>query len=185
MMSDIHISTEDGENTRSRIDNLLKNMDKNGIDMAVVFPFAAGLKKQKKFVGIIKPNLGRFIPLAFINPKDCDAKEQLIYCLDELKFKGMKLHPWFGDFRLDDIELLRPVMEVLDERGLYAVIHCTSDDDWMHPLMFERLGMAFPNVTIQMAHMGEVMAREDFGDDGSMKKIMGENFSRVCNRKAK
>ena len=51
-------------------------------------------------------------------------------------------------------------MEICDERKLLAVIHCTSDDDRMHPLMFYRLGESFPNAIIQMAHMGEVMSGE-------------------------
>ncbi len=156
----VHVSTTEEENPRAKIENIVKSMDKNKIDKAVVFPFSNGIEKQKKLAELIKPYQKRFIPLAFINPKDADAREQLLYCLDKLGFYGAKMHPWFGNFRLDDIELLRPIMEVLNERRLYTVIHCTSDDDRMHPLMFERLAMEFPNVIIQMAHMGEVMAGE-------------------------
>lgn len=156
----VHIATDKDENPRSRVENIIKSMNKNGIDKAVVFPFGAGLIKQAAMAEAIRPYADRFIPLAFINPNDKDAKDQLLYCLDTLGFKGMKLHPWFGNFRLDDIELLRPVMEILNERHLYTVIHCTSDDDRMHPLMFERLGLEFPDIIIQMAHMGEVMAGE-------------------------
>lgn len=156
----VHISTKDSEFPRAKVERVIEEMDRNGIDKAVVFPFGSGFEKQIKFSEIIKPYRNRLLPLAFINPKDADAKEQLVYCLDELGFIGMKMHPWFGDFRLDDIDLLRPVMEELNRRHSYTVIHCTSDDDRMHPLMFERLGIEFPNVTIQMAHMGEVMAGE-------------------------
>lgn len=108
----------------------------------------------------IKPYGKKFYPLAFIDPKSPSAKEDLLYCLDELGFHGMKLHPWFGNFSLANIDLLRPLFEILDERKLYTVIHCTSEDYRVHPVMFERLGNEFPNVTIQMAHMGEVMAGE-------------------------
>lgn len=156
----VHIATEPGEPARARVQNLIKSMDQNGIDRAVVFPFGSGLRKQEAMAEAIRPHADRLIPLGFVNPKDEDAADQLLYCLDTLGFRGMKLHPWFGDFRLDDIELLRPVMEILNDRKLYTVIHCTSDDDRMHPLMFERLGREFPDVIIQMAHMGEVMAGE-------------------------
>ena len=156
----VHIATNEQENPRARVENVIRKMDENGIDKVVCFPFSAGLKKQKKMAELIKPYGDRFIPLAFINPNDADAKEQLLYCLDELGFKGMKLHPWFGNFSLSNIELLRPTMEVLNDRGMYTVIHCTSDDARMHPIMFEKLGLEFPNVIIQMAHMGEVMAGE-------------------------
>lgn len=132
----------------------------NGIDLVVCFPFSAGIEKQKKLSELIAPYPGRFMQLAFINPNDPDAKEQLLYCLDELGCKGMKLHPWFGNFSLANIELLRPLMEVLEERRLYTVVHCTSEDYRVHPVMFERLGLEFPHVIIQMAHMGEVMAGE-------------------------
>lgn len=156
----VHIATNEKENPRARIENVVKNMDANHIDMVVCFPFSAGLEKQKKLAELIQPYPGRFMQLAFINPNDPDAKEQLLYCLDELGCKGMKLHPWFGNFSLANIELLRPLMEILNERHLYVVIHCTSEDYRVHPVMFERLGLEFPNVIIQMAHMGEVMAGE-------------------------
>ena len=156
----VHIATNENENPRARVENVLKKMDENGIDKVVCFPFSAGLEKQKKLTELIAPNKDRFIQLAFINPNDADAREQLLYCLDELGCKGVKLHPWFGNFSVANIELLRPLFEILDERKLYAVIHCTSEDYRVHPIMFERLGRTFPNVTIQMAHMGEVMAGE-------------------------
>ena len=156
----VHIATEEEENPRARVENVIAAMDKNGIDKAVCFPFAAGLEKQKKMAELIRPYPDRFIPLAFVNPSDAEAREQLLYCLDELGFWGMKLHPWFGNFSLANIGLLRPLFEILDERKLYTVIHCTSEDYRVHQVMFERLGNDFPNETIQMAHMGEVMAGE-------------------------
>ena len=156
----VHVAAEENENPRARVENIIRKMDENGIDKVVCFPFSAGLHKQKKLAELIRPYPGRFIPLAFINPNDADARKQLLYCLDELGFRGMKLHPWFGNFSLANIELLRPLFEILDERKLYTVIHCTSEDYRVHPVMFERLGRDFPNVTIQMAHMGEVMAGE-------------------------
>lgn len=156
----VHIATEEGENPRARVENVIRKMDENGIDKAVCFPFSAGLEKQKRMAEEIRPYRDRFIPLAFINPNDPDAREQLLYCLDQLGFRGMKLHPWFGNFSLANIELLRPLFDILNERRLYTVIHCTSEDYRVHPVMFERLGREFPQVIIQMAHMGEVMAGE-------------------------
>lgn len=50
--------------------------------------------------------------------------------------------------------------EAAQGRHLYVVIHCTSEDYRVHPIMFERLGKEFSEVIIQMAHMGEVMAGE-------------------------
>lgn len=156
----VHIATNEQENPRARIENVVKKMDENHIDKVVCFPFSSGIEKQKKLAELIKAYPGRFIQLAFINPNDSDAREQLVYCLDELGCKGMKIHPWFGNFSLANIELLRPLFEILDERKLYCVVHCTSEDYRVHPIMFERLGNTFPNVIIQMAHMGEVMAGE-------------------------
>lgn len=156
----VHIATDEHENERARVERVIAKMDSNRIGKVVCFPFAAGLDKQKRMAELIAPYEGRFIPLAFINPNDADAREQLLYCLDELGFWGMKLHPWFGNFSLANVELLRPLFDILNERKLYTVIHCTSEDYRVHPVMFERLGNEFPDVTIQMAHMGEVMAGE-------------------------
>lgn len=156
----VHIKTDEEGFDRSDVNNVIKKMDENGIDKVVCFTFASGLEKQKKLAKVIEPYADRFIPIAFINPNDIDAKEQLVYCLDKLNFNGVKLHPWFSNFSVANIELLRPLFEILNERHLYSVIHCTSEDYRVHPIMFERLGNEFPNVTIQMAHMGEVMAGE-------------------------
>ena len=41
----VHIATEEEENPRARVENVITAMDKNGIDKAVCFPFAAGLEK--------------------------------------------------------------------------------------------------------------------------------------------
>ena len=161
----VHISTAGegeatapGEDTqRANVEMVVKKMDKNGIDLSVCFPFAPGIERQKSMYRLIEPYKGRFMPLAYINPNDTDARNQLMYCLDELDFKGMKIHPWFANFSVADIPLLRPLFEILDERSLYCIVHCTSEDFRMHPVMFERLGNEFPNVTIQMAHMGEIM----------------------------
>ncbi|MGL5435660.1 MAG: amidohydrolase family protein [Lachnospiraceae bacterium] len=156
----VHIATNEQENERARVENVIAKMDNNNIDKVVCFPFSSGLEKQKKMAELIAPYEGRFIPLAFINPNDADAREQLLYCLDELGFWGVKMHPWFSNFSVANIELLRPLFDILNERKLYAVIHCTSEDYRVHPVMFERLGNEFPDVIIQMAHMGEVMAGE-------------------------
>lgn len=156
----VHIKTDEEGFERSEITTVVKKMDASGIDKVVCFTLASGFEKQKKLAELIKPYADRFIPIAFINPNDSDAKDQLLYCLDELKFNGIKLHPWFSNFSVANIELLRSLFEILDERNLYAVIHCTSEDYRVHPVMFERLGNEFPHVIIQMAHMGEVMAGE-------------------------
>lgn len=50
------------------------------------------------------------------------------------------------------------IFDILEERKSYTVIHCASENFRNYPSMFERLGNCFPNVLIQMAHMGEVMS---------------------------
>lgn len=156
----VHVAVNDNENQRACIVNIVSKMKKNKIDRAVCFTFQPGLDDQKKLAEAVKPYKDRFMPLAYINPNDKDAKEQLLYCLDELHFNGMKLHPWFANFSIANIPLLRPLFEILDERKSYCVIHCTSEDFRMSPVFFEPLAKAFPNVIIQMAHMAEPMGGE-------------------------
>ena len=45
----VHIATDERENPRARVENVIRNMDANGIDMAVCFPFSAGAEKQFSF----------------------------------------------------------------------------------------------------------------------------------------
>lgn len=154
----VHIAVNEGEHLMSRPENVIKEMDKNGIDKIVCFTFNPGLEDQKKLAKAIAPYRDRMIPLAYVGPRDKDCAEQLRYCLDELGFQGAKLHPYISNFVVADVKLLTPIFSILEERHSYAVIHCASEDFRNHPTMFERLGNAFPHVLIQMAHMGEVMS---------------------------
>lgn len=154
----VHIAVNDGENPMSRPENVIRAMDENGIDKIVCFTFGTGLDKQKRLAEAIAPYRDRMIPLAFVGPREKDCADQLVYCLDELGFQGVKLHPYISNFCVADIVMLSPIFEVLEARASYAVIHCASEDFRNHPSMFERLGRCYPNVLIQMAHMGEVMS---------------------------
>ena len=154
----VHISVKEGENPMSRPEAVLKSMDENGIDKIVCFTYGTGLDDQKRLAEGVAPYRDRMIPLAYVGPRDRDCAEQLLYCLDELNFQGAKLHPYVSNFCVADVVMLRPIFDILEERRSYAVIHCASEDFRNHPSMFERLGNCFPNVLIQMAHMGEVMS---------------------------
>ncbi|MGI6230909.1 MAG: amidohydrolase family protein [Tractidigestivibacter sp.] len=154
----VHIAVNEGENPMSKPENVIRSMDKNGIDKIVCFTFRPGLDNQRRLAEVIEPYRDRMIPLAFVGPRDSDCAEQLTYCLDVLGFQGAKLHPYISNFVVADIKLLSPIFSILEERSSYAVIHCASEDFRNHPTMFERLGNCFPHVLIQMAHMGEVMS---------------------------
>ncbi|HIX68562.1 MAG TPA: amidohydrolase family protein [Candidatus Anaerostipes excrementavium] len=154
----VHIAVKEGENPMARPENVIRSMDENGIDKIVCFTFGTGLDDQKRLAEAVAPYRDRMIPLAYVGPREKDCDEQLLYCLDELDFQGVKLHPYVSNFCVADVVMLRPIFEILEERKSYAVIHCASEDFRNHPSMFERLGNCFPHVLIQMAHMGEVMS---------------------------
>lgn len=154
----VHIAINEWENPASRPENVLRSMDENGIDKIVCFGFGTGLEDQKRFAEVVAPYRDRMIPLAYISPREKNCGYQTQYCLEELGFQGVKLHPYISNFCVADINLLRPIMEILDDKKSYTVIHCASEDFRNHPTMFEPLGRTFPNVLIQMAHMGEVMS---------------------------
>lgn len=154
----VHIAVNEGENPMSKPENVIRSMDENGIDKIVCFTFGTGLDDQKRLAEAIAPYRDRMIPLGYVGPRDKDCAEQTRYCLEELGFQGLKLHPYVSNFCVADVVMLRPIFEILDDKRSYAVIHCASEDFRSHPSMFERLGNCFPNVLIQMAHMGEVMS---------------------------
>lgn len=154
----VHIAVKEDENPMSKPENVIRAMDENGIDKIVCFTFGTGLDDQKRLAEAIAPYRDRMIPLGYVGPREKDCAEQTRYCLEELGFQGLKLHPYVSNFCVADIVMLRPIFEILEDKRSYAVIHCASEDFRNHPSMFERLGNSFPNVLIQMAHMGEVMS---------------------------
>ena len=121
---------EDEGGVKARLDgkisSLLASMDKCGIEKSVICNIAT---KPAQFDSILqwckKIGTERIIPFPSFHPYDPDFKDRI----DEIKregFKGIKFHPYYQNFTIDE-EKLFPVYKKISDENLILVMHTGFD----------------------------------------------------------
>jgi uncharacterized protein len=164
-------------NTKAFLDgtlaSLLGSMASNQIDCAVVCSIAT---KPDQFAPIL--NWSRqiashqIVPLPSIHPRGPDpvGKARLVA---QAGLPGIKLHPYYQDFQLDDPSLFH-FFRVLEHMGLLVVCHTGFDmafprDRKADPVRIVRLLDKVPNLKLVSTHTG---AWEDW--DEVERHILGK-----------
>ncbi|MHC4772249.1 MAG: amidohydrolase family protein [Planctomycetota bacterium] len=107
-------------NLDGKVSSLVASMDAEGIEMAVLCSIAT---KPSQFDPIFRWSQeiasDRIIPLASVHPKDPDAVKH-IHQVAKAGLKGLKMHPYYQDFYLDDPQLY-PLFEAIQSEGLKQI----------------------------------------------------------------
>ena len=92
--------------------------------------------------------------LVWANPRMPGAVDETRRLLDEpgSRFRGVKLHPLLDGYHPDD-PIVHPIVELLIERGLPALIHC-GHPIFTLPWSIEELIRRYPAARIVLGHMG-------------------------------
>jgi predicted TIM-barrel fold metal-dependent hydrolase len=141
-----------------RVSSLLASMDSTGIGRAVVCSIAT---KPDQFAPILNWSRqiasARIVPLPSVHPKGPDpvGKARLVA---QAGLPGIKLHPYYQDFELDDPALFH-FFRVLEQMGLLVVCHTGFDfafprDRKADPVRIVRLLDKFPNLKFVATHIG-------------------------------
>ncbi|MEJ5226447.1 amidohydrolase family protein [Thermodesulfovibrio sp.] len=137
---------------------LIKSMDKSGVQKAVICNIAT---KPEQFYSILKWSQKirseRIIPLLSIHPLDSEIKEH-VKIIKEEGFPGIKMHPFYQDFAIDD-ERIFPLYEELTERQLFIIMHCGYDIsfpqwDIASPQRIINVINKFPQLKFITTHLG-------------------------------
>jgi len=129
-----------------RLTSLLASMNRCGIEKSVVCSIAT---KPSQFDPILEWSESvrseRIIPLPSVHPDDPDVVEK-VELVKKKGFKGIKLHPYYQSFDLDEKKLV-PLYEKACKENLMLVLHTGFD------FAFERIRKADPEKIVRIKEM--------------------------------
>lgn len=148
-------------------EDLIAEMDASGVDVSVAFSFGwsdPGLIRAGNdyLLDAMRRYPGRIYGLAVLQPA---AGEQAVYEAERCAQGGMpgvgELMPHGQGYRLNNIDLFRPIMEVVERYNLLVLSHCSEPIGHLYAgkgdvSLPEIVGFltAFPDVRFVAAHWG-------------------------------
>jgi len=113
--------------------SLLSLMDKVGIQMALVSSLSSVFYRNaqsgnEELYEEVRSFRGRLIPLACINPRYPGWLDDLYYCFEKFKMRGVRLHPNFHGYSLRDERVLK-LIKVVSEYGYPVSIVVRVEDE--------------------------------------------------------
>jgi hypothetical protein len=141
-----------------RVSSLLAAMDAAGIGTSVICSIAT---KPEQFAPILEWSKAiaspRIVPFPSIHPRGPDPVGQA-HRVAEAGFLGVKLHPYYQEFDLDD-EALLPLYRAIDALGLLLVVHTGFDFAFPRhrradPVRICRVLEQVPSLRLVTTHMG-------------------------------
>ncbi len=159
--ADCHISPTPEGGTSITVEELLRRMDRSGVDKALTwlqrpyrreidganaYVYYAAKRYPDRIVGFgwADPNLG--VEKAVITVRQC---------VDEYGLYGIKLNGAQNDFFIDDPKLALPVIEEIAARGSRLALYVGPDaTEKTHPFRVAKIAAQFPDLSILVVHMG-------------------------------
>lgn len=151
--------------TDGSVSGLKKHMKESGVDISVVLNIATNARQQKSvndFASSINNNRD-IISFGSVFPYSEDVFDELER-IKEMGLKGVKLHPDYQGFEVDDIKM-KPIYKKISELSLITVFHAGNDYGYAPPYGAtpEKLARALEwfSSPVIAAHFGGVGCGED------------------------
>lgn len=146
--------------TDGSLKNTLEKMDKWGVDIGVLLNIATKPSQQNTInnsAALIQSRNENIICFGSVHPDAQDLEEE-VERIKSLGLKGIKLHPDYQNFFLNDRKADR-MYKAIEASGLPLVVHTGYDPvspDTIHaePYMIADVLDRFPNLTFIAAHFG-------------------------------
>ncbi len=141
-----------------RISSLLASMDRNDIEKSIICSIAT---KPSQFEPILawskKIRSDRLLPFPSVHPDDPVAPERISRIKEE-GFKGVKFHPYYQKFTVDEKKLF-PVYKKISAEGLIVLMHTGFDlafdrDRICDPQRIVSVLENFPDLKLVTSHLG-------------------------------
>ena len=168
MIIDCHVhlnryGDEDSADLSERYRRLRSEMDKNGVDYALVLSSYLGNENRPDAHEILDvvsgdPHIGVVAAVSYLNYRAADLAE-LRVLLSAGLIKGLKLYPGYEPFYVHDARM-RVVYELAGEFDVPVMIHTGDTYDpkgkvkYAHPLEVDEVAVDFREVTFVICHLG-------------------------------
>lgn len=140
------------------LSSLLDSMDRADIDISIV---CAIVTRPEQFTSVLswcqEIRSDRIVPFPSFHPESPQGLDQIekIYSLG---FKGVKMHPFYQEFYLDE-KRLYPFYEMLSSLGLILIMHTGFDigfprDRRADPQKISAVIKQFPDLKFVATHLG-------------------------------
>ncbi len=140
------------------LDALLASMQRNSIEKSVVCCIATRPEQFEPILNWCRTSrCEQFVMLPSIHPSASSCLDQI----DQIKaegFNGIKLHPFYQDFLIDEDRMLE-IYDKLQRENLLAVMHTGFDIAFPRirradPEKIARINRLFPNLKLITTHLG-------------------------------
>ncbi len=161
--ADTHISPHDEGPMTITIDELLRRMDRSGVDKAIVWlkpPYMREVAASNRYIyDATKAHPDRILGFGWVDPwLGIDRmKDEIKRCVEEYSFYGIKLNGAQNSFYIDDPKQSLPLIEAIASTGKLLAFHIGTDAyDATHPFRLGKIARQFPDTQMFMIHMGGV-----------------------------
>jgi predicted TIM-barrel fold metal-dependent hydrolase len=140
------------------VSGLLGSMDRAGIRRAIICSVATRPEQTTRITDwSLSVASDRIVPFASVHPDYPDIETE-VERIAQLGLKGLKYHPHYGGYPLDDPRVVR-IARAAAAAGLAMLFHTGHDlafekDDSATPLRVRRLHEAAPDLRMTAAHLG-------------------------------
>ncbi|NLH17439.1 MAG: amidohydrolase family protein [Phycisphaerae bacterium] len=141
-----------------KIDSLLYSMDDAGVETSVLCCIATRPKQYESILSWCRQiRSDRIVPFPSVHPADPEAVERIGQIAAE-GFKGIKMHPYYQEYILDEPRLM-PLYDRMCREGLILVVHTGFDIaferiDRGGPERILRVTEVFPELKLVTTHLG-------------------------------
>lgn len=161
--ADTHISpTLEGGNSID-VDELLRRMDRAGVDKAVTWlqpPYMRAIDAANRYVAdAMRAHPERILGFGWVDPHlGLEAmRDEIKRCVEEYGFFGVKLNGAQNSFYIDSPDLALPLIEEIARFNTILAFHIGTDAyEATHPFRLGKIARQFPETPILMVHMGGV-----------------------------
>lgn len=161
--ADVHISpTFEGGNS-IQVDELLRIMDRAGVDKAVTWlqpPYLRHIAEANAYVwSAMRSHPDRILGFGWVDPHlgMQEARDTVKRCIDEYGFYGVKMNGAQNAFYIDDPVLSLPIIQEIASTGKLLAFHIGTDAyEFTHPFRLGKIAQQFPKLQILAVHMGGV-----------------------------